>query len=193
MNHFNESEGGVDNIFSIRYIIDEQYNPNRTGPILFYAGNEGNIESFYNNSGFLTKTLAERLNATVLFGEHRYYGESFPFGNKDKAFEKENLKYLSVEQVMLDYVNLISHIKKEGGYDNNTHYDNPRTPVYVFGGSYGGMLATWLRMKYPTHFHGAIASSAPILWFKGSVDPNVFDAIATQVLKKQWGNECEGW
>lgn len=88
---------------------------------------------------------------------------------------------------MMDYVELLHKYKKDGGYDNNTEFDNPRTPVYVFGGSYGGMLATWLRMKYPTHFHGAIASSAPILWFKGAIDPNAYTRIASEVLKKQYG------
>lgn len=173
--------------------MTEEYNTDRKGPILFYAGNEGNIESFYNNSGFLTKTLAQGLNATIVFGEHRYYGDSIPFGNKSEAFQRENLKFLSVEQVMLDYVSLLDHIKTTGGYNNNTEYPNPRTPVYVFGGSYGGMLATWLRMKYPTHFHGAIASSAPILWFKGQIDPNVYTKIASQVLKDQFGPQCYAW
>lgn len=45
-------------MFAGRFIIDEQYNVNKTGPILFYAGGDGNIENFYNNSGFLTMTLA---------------------------------------------------------------------------------------------------------------------------------------
>ena len=64
------------------------------------------------------------------------------------------------------------------------------TPVYSFGGSYGGMLAGWLRMKYPTHFQGAIASSAPILWFKDSVDPSVFTKIASDVILDISGQEC---
>lgn len=118
----------------------------------------------------MTRTLAERLNATVVFGEHRYYGHSYPFDSKKEAFKPENLKYLSVEQVMMDYVTLLETIKVDGGYDMNTNYTNPRTPIYVFGGSYGGMLASWLRMKYPATFHGAIASSAPILWFVGGKD-----------------------
>jgi lysosomal Pro-X carboxypeptidase len=95
---------------------------------------------------------------------------------------------------MMDYVGLVEHVKsKDPRYDNNTEDLNHRTPVYVFGGSYGGMLATWLRMKYPTHFHGAIASSAPILWFKGATDPNAYTKIASQVLKDVWGDECYAW
>ena len=177
LDHFNNSEGMANQTFALRYIIDEQYNQNKSGPILFYAGNEGDVEAFYNNSGFMTTTLAQRMNATVVFGEHRYYGESFPFNNRTVAMQRENLKYLSVEQVMMDYVTLLESIKANGSYDQNTQDLNPRTPIYVFGGSYGGMLATWLRMKYPATFHGAIASSAPILWFYGSVDPHAYDQI----------------
>jgi len=38
----------------MRYIIDETYYDPETGPILYYAGNEGNIWDFYDNSGFMT-------------------------------------------------------------------------------------------------------------------------------------------
>ena len=60
--------------------------------------------AFYNNSGFMTETLAKEFNALVVFAEHRYFGESMPFG-KD-SYEPKNLQFLSVEQVMADYVEI---------------------------------------------------------------------------------------
>ena len=94
---------------------------------------------------------------------------------------------------MMDYVKLIEYVKKTGGYDNVTTADNLMTPVYVFGSAYSGMIATWLRIKYPTHFHGVVASGAPILGFKGGSDPNSFSKIASQVLKDEYGEECYQW
>ena len=44
--------------FKIRYLLDDRYSKTG-GPILFYTGNEANIEIFYNTSGFQVETLAQ--------------------------------------------------------------------------------------------------------------------------------------
>ena len=181
LDHFNASDNEE---FTMRYLVNISHvaENDTSPPILFYAGNEGPVEQFWENSGFLTNNLSATLKGAVLFAEHRYYGDSMPFDNKKMAYEKENLRFLSVEQVMQDYVKLIEYFKKMNGYNNSK--------VYAFGGSYGGMLAAWLRMKYPTHFHGAIASSAPIRWFKGATDPNDFSRVVSNVIKQVSGEQC---
>ena len=94
IDHFN-NEGNFSANFSLRYIMDTTYFDPVEGCILFYAGNEGEVWGFYNNSGFITKTLAEELKCLVLFGEHRYYGMSMPYG--DNSYDRDNLKYFTVE------------------------------------------------------------------------------------------------
>ena len=42
----------------MRYLVDDTYWDPETGPILFYSGNEGDIYSFYDNTGFMTETVA---------------------------------------------------------------------------------------------------------------------------------------
>ena len=77
---------------------------------------------------------------------------------------------------MYDYVELIKEIKNTEGLQDRA--------VIVGGGSYGGMLAAWLRMKFPQWFQGALAASAPILFFDGYVDPFAYDDIATGIFAK---------
>ncbi len=63
VDHFNNTDTRT---FQMRYLLDQGSYNDTSGPILFYAGNEGAVMSFYQNSGFITKTLAEKFNATVV-------------------------------------------------------------------------------------------------------------------------------
>ena len=96
-------------LFPMKYLIDEQYyDPNDPNPcILFYAGNEAPINAFWVNTGFIRTDLAKALKCSVIYAEHRYYGTSWPFGDDKTSQLPQNTKYLSVEQTLRDYVNLL--------------------------------------------------------------------------------------
>ena len=59
---------------------DQYYKKNSSAPVLFYCGNEAPVDIFYNNSGFLSYTLAKKYHGLVVFAEHRYFGNSTPMG-----------------------------------------------------------------------------------------------------------------
>ena len=82
--------------FRQRYIISEEHWCDGC-PIFLYLGNEGDIMAFVNNTGFMWEK-AHEFRAMVLFIEHRYYGESVPFGKLDKSPEK--IGYLTTGQVL---------------------------------------------------------------------------------------------
>ncbi|XP_060744009.1 lysosomal Pro-X carboxypeptidase [Tachysurus vachellii] len=168
IDHFGFLENGT---FKQRYLVNDQHWHKKNGPILFYTGNEGDITWFCNNTGFMWD-IAEELGAMLVFAEHRYYGESMPFGNESYSNAKY-LNYLTSEQALADFAVMIKSLKK-------TLPGAQNSPVIAIGGSYGGMLAAWLRMKYPNVVIGALAASAPIWQFPGMVPCGDFYKIVTQ-------------
>ncbi|CAK1544360.1 unnamed protein product [Leptosia nina] len=158
--------------FNIKYLENDENWDRGSGPIFFYTGNEGQIELFAKHTGFMWE-IAPNYRAKIVFAEHRYYGSSMPFGNK--SLDNEHIGYLTAAQALADYAKLIDYL--QGGALH------PRYPVIAFGGSYGGMLAAYFRMKYPHVVVGAIAASAPVHMYPGMVPCDVFSRIVTSSFK----------
>lgn len=170
--------------FQLRYLVYDHHHI-KGGPILLFIGNEGNINMFVENTGFMFET-APVLNALIVFAEHRYYGQSLPFGNSSFS-SPDHLKFLTTSQVLRDFVVLVEELKKnymKGMISRDTY------PIVAIGGSYGGILAAWLRMKYPHTVIGAIASSAPILFFEDLTPCDQFYTIVTKLFEKFGTDEC---
>ena len=135
------------------------------GPIIFYTGNEGPVELFADNLGQAWK-LAEALHGVVVFAEHRFFGDSMPCGPDSFAHCPQ---YLGVQQALADFNALALHLRH--------HYS--ASAVVTIGGSYGGLLAGWMRMKYPATIAAAIASSAPYHALSPTYDRPTYWAAVT--------------
>ena len=157
--------------FSQRYLYNRDSwlpptHPSGPGPVFLYCGNEGPIETFAANTGLMFD-LAGEFNALLIFVEHRYYGDSFPFGTANASYANaSSLSLLTSEQAIADYAQLVDYMRNDPSFPLCLG-NCSSVPVIAFGGSYGGMLAAWLRMKYPHAVGGAIAASAPIWQFTG--------------------------
>lgn len=163
MDHFGPSPGA----YRQRYFVNDVHHGKggRGRPMFFYLGNEADVTLYVNATGLMWEN-AQEFGALVVFAEHRYYGKSQLFPEDPLS----NLQYLSSDQALMDYVTLIAHLKKQHGMTESD-------AVIGFGGSYGGMLASWARFRYPHVWDGVIAASAPILAFEGLegfFDPNFF-------------------
>lgn len=163
LDHFNFHPKSY-KIFYQKYLIQRKY-WQKGGSIFVYAGNEGDIDWFAANTGFMLD-IAPQFQALLVFievkidsfiffcwtcyiynnqenisphffflghmiSQHRFYGESLPFGNKS-ASSAETLGYLSSQQALADYAVLIRSLKQ--------NLSSEASPVVVFGGSYGGSM-----------------------------------------------------
>lgn len=82
------------------------------GPLILYIGGEGEA---YPAGGFTLK-IAKQFKGIVATLEHRFYGESQPFGKNENSYSIENLKFLTHEQALEDLANFIGYLKDSGKY-----------------------------------------------------------------------------
>eukprot|EP01083_Nonionella_stella_P076031 206986_1 len=160
-------------------------------PVFFYFGNEADVTAYIDYTGFMWEQ-ASNFNALLVFAEHRYYGESLPYTQQDIIDDTQKLKYLTTDQALHDYAVLIDDLQRNHfGYSTHlTHDTVSSSPIIGFGGSYGGMLAAWFRMKYPQYVDGVISGSSPIWGVFGLIpetDPYAFAAMETRDASSEVG------
>lgn len=173
VDHFSYSSNRT---YEMRYMTADQYWDKNGGPIFFYTGNEDDVETFVSNTGLMWEWAPE-FKALLVFAEHRFYGQSMPFGN-DSFLSPQNLGYLTSEQALADYADLLIHLKASlPGAE--------KSPVVAIGGSYAGMLAAWFRIKYPHLVTAALASSAPLNMFPGLAPCSTYSQAITEAFQKE--------
>ena len=126
------------------------YRADGDAPVLLYVGNESPVEVYVDNTGLMWEFGREQ-GALLVWAEHRYEGESVP-----AVHGVENcVAFCSSKQALADYARLVQHLRLDLAIPESTAF-------VALGGSYGGMLAAWMRLKYPGTIAGAIAASAPV-------------------------------
>ncbi|KAF8403130.1 hypothetical protein HHK36_011227 [Tetracentron sinense] len=189
LDHFNYRPESY-TTFRQKYVVNSKYwnGPNNSSPIFVYVAGEWDLtEGDYTS---IVADIAPQYQALMVYIEHRYYGESIPFGSREEAYRNaSNFGYLSIGQALADLAEIITYLRK--------NYSAEHCPVILFGGSYAGVLASWFRLKYPHIARGAWASSAPILDFSDIRPRDEYDTIVTNdfreasencynTIKKSW-------
>ncbi|KAJ3269874.1 hypothetical protein HDV01_000836 [Terramyces sp. JEL0728] len=178
--HFNQRDT---NTWQQLYYVDSRYYKDG-GPIFLELGGEAPLGQYYADFSLISE-MAQRYNGLHIGLEHRYYGKgtSQPVANLTvKDFTPQNLKWLTVDQVLADTAEFIK------GYNSSLVHNKWIT----IGGSYAGNLAAWMRLKYPDLVFAAHSSSAPLyaveeFWQYGyGVDIGLAKSGGSQVCAAGW-------
>uniref|UniRef100_A0A7S3ZA24 Uncharacterized protein n=1 Tax=Lotharella globosa TaxID=91324 RepID=A0A7S3ZA24_9EUKA len=164
LDHFANELGDAQH-WSQRFYVDDSHWGGEGYPVFLYIGGEGPQGPV--SPRLFMYELATEHRALILALEHRYYGESRPVPDMSTA----NLKYLTSHQALGDLARFVQYIKSfHPGGPPDTASTPPlslqaspkRSSFVVFGGSYPGNLAAWLKLKYPSLIEGSVSSSAPV-------------------------------
>jgi pimeloyl-ACP methyl ester carboxylesterase len=165
IDHFG-GDAGTGSTWKQRYFVDETFWCGNGCPILLLIGNEapaGPISSYMYMYG-----LASKHSALMVVLEHRFYGASTPHM---MDLSTRNLNFLTSEQALADLAVFLQYFCSFDPRKPDTQSSPPlrlkattanASKVVAFGYSYGGALAAWAKLKYPSLLAGAVASSAPL-------------------------------
>ncbi|KAH7542070.1 hypothetical protein FEM48_Zijuj02G0034400 [Ziziphus jujuba var. spinosa] len=158
--------------FKQKYVINSKHWGGSPAPVFVYFGAEARLTNGTVTYGFIADH-AIHFKALQVYIEHRYYGESVPFGSIEEVMNNPEARgYFNSAQALADYAEIILQVRND--------YGAHKSPVIVVGGSYGGMLASWFRLKYPHMALGALASSAPVLYFDDLVPHDGYYTFVTK-------------
>ena len=86
--------------------------------------------------------IAEQENAVTILLEHRFYGQSTPFGN----LEESSLKYHTIQQAIDDLEYFADNVVLP--FPGGDSVKPTQAPWILIGGSYSGALTGWTMVKY---------------------------------------------
>ncbi|KAL2507030.1 Serine carboxypeptidase S28 family protein [Forsythia ovata] len=99
--------------FQQRYVINFKYWGGSNSPIFAYLGAEEQIDFDLQSIGFLSAN-ARHFSALQVYIEHRYYGESIPFGTMEQAMNDISTRgYFNSAQAIADYAEVPLHSPQE--------------------------------------------------------------------------------
>ncbi|XP_066140947.1 putative serine protease K12H4.7 [Euwallacea fornicatus] len=148
IDHFNPTDTRV---YNQRYYVNEDYYNEDSNHVFLMLGGEWEANTIWLNSGAWIDS-AKKYGAILFYLEHRFYGQSQPF----EDLSTENLQYLSAHQALADAANFIK------GMNDKYNMSTSEAKWIVYGGSYAGTLASWIRHKYPHLVTGSVDSSGPL-------------------------------
>ncbi|CAH1107856.1 unnamed protein product [Psylliodes chrysocephalus] len=120
----------------------------------FNPNDERKFQQRYYVNDELFNTTSRNVAFLMIGGEGTAFGSKVTTGAWNLS--NENLVYLTSQQALADLAFFIEAMNKQHELSSDVKW-------IVFGGSYAGSLAAWMRLKYPHLVHGAVSSSAPLL------------------------------
>ena len=163
LTHF---DGSNEQTWQQAYYVNDTFwkGPESGAPVFLCVGGEGpafdpsvTVDSVHCSNAV---DWLEETGALFLAVQHRYYGCSknatvdCPVNNFDQPTEA--LKFLNSKQALGD-------LARFHQYATDTYkLDIAKNKWISWGGSYPGMLASWVRLKFPHLIHASVASSAPV-------------------------------